>query len=345
MLFQQYAEAGREEGGVTVLLTHRFTTARAADLIVVLDGGRFTEVGAHDTLSQVNGLYAAVPSADPVLRLTGRTPWAPAADELQERGGVMNVERLVEIAVEVSLKVGGFLREQFRQQPLSIRKGTRYDRVTEIDGLAEESIRTGLLAACPDSVVIGEENGVSGRGDVRWYVDPIDGTYNFARGIPLFCVSIGVVTDGAARGGCVYDPVRDEMFTAGGGDLRINGEPVRWQGHGPPLLLTDLAERHFHSGTGSGEYCGLRQIGSSALALAWVAAGRADLAANLNVYAWDVAAGRVLVEAVGGGYVGLPDDVLRTDRRGGFVAWGPQHVSLGRNLEERLRRAPIQDVA
>lgn len=241
------------------------------------------------------------------------------------------------------LRVGAFVRERFHASPVSRPKSSEHDRVTEADGLAEDMIRRELLTAHPASVVIGEERGEHGTGRVRWYVDPIDGTYNFARGIPLFCLSLGVVLDGTVLGGCVYDPIRDEMFTASEGVLRVNGATATRRGQGPPMLLTDLAPcRSWTAGptdavTAALDGCDIRRIGSSALALAWVAAGRADLAANANVYAWDVAGGQALVTAAGGGYTGLPDERLRTDRQGGFVAWGPGYGERAQRLADALR--------
>jgi myo-inositol-1(or 4)-monophosphatase len=255
------------------------------------------------------------------------------------------------------LRAGAYVREQFHAPPQSRPKSSDHDRVTDADGTAEDMIRGDLLRAHPRSVVVGEERGAVGSGRLSWYVDPIDGTYNFARGIPLFCLSVGMAVDGVVVGGCVYDPVRDEMFSASEGVLRVNGMPAPRRRQGPAMLLTDLPVCQPHAMCELAPLaealadCDVRRIGSSALALAWVAAGRADLAANTNVYAWDVAAGRALVTASGGGYTGLPDQELRTDRQGGFVAWGPAHAAEGLRLAEVLRptvapgHAPARPVA
>ncbi|MEV8504571.1 inositol monophosphatase [Actinoplanes sp. NPDC051475] len=250
----------------------------------------------------------------------------------------MDSELAVEVAEAAARRAGELVRREFLLRPVSHAKGGRFDRVTAADCRAEDLIRSELLAASSCSMVIGEERGITGNGRVHWYVDPIDGTYNFARGIPLFCVSIGVVIDAEVRGGCVYDVIRDEMFSAAETVFRINGRPAQRHADGPPLLLTDVPDIHGY--VGAPDSVDVRRIGSSALALAWVAAGRADLAANVNVYAWDIAAGQALVRAAGGGFAGLPDEELRTDRRGGFVAWGPGEADLGSRLTRSLRTLP-----
>jgi myo-inositol-1(or 4)-monophosphatase len=211
-------------------------------------------------------------------------------------------------------------------------------------------IRATLAAGCPDSGVVGEEGGQTlASSRIRWYVDPIDGTHNFARGIALFCVSIGVSVEGTMVGGCVYDPVREELFTAANGQVKLNRQPVTRRTSagppaGPPLVLTDIPS----AGTAPDpaehglftellDVADVRRLGSSALALAYVSCGRADVAANADVYAWDIAAGGVLVTAAGGGLRTFPDEP-RTTRPGGFVAWRPEMAGLGDMVGRALPR-------
>ncbi|MGP3910927.1 inositol monophosphatase family protein [Nonomuraea sp. 10N515B] len=256
----------------------------------------------------------------------------------------MDHEQLVALAATAAAEAGSLLVTGFGQGAGTRAKSGRHDVVTEADARAEAVIRTVLAASCPDSAIVGEESGTSGAGEVEWQVDPIDGTHNFARGLGLWAISIGVSVRGDPVGGVVYDPVRRELFTAAGGVLRVNGTPVCRSVAPPdplPVVLTDIptpgvgdpAEARLH--TELVEAADVRRIGSSALALAYVAAGRADMAANADVFVWDVAAGRALVVAAGGGFAGVPDEP-GTERRSGFVAWGPLFAAQGRDLADRL---------
>ncbi|GAA0936907.1 inositol monophosphatase family protein [Nonomuraea longicatena] len=267
------------------------------------------------------------------------------------------MSEMVEVAAGACRRAGALLLESFSRPARVSVKSSRYDLVTEYDTAAEQLIRQELSRAFPGSVVVGEEGGVTGSGELAWYVDPIDGTHNFARGLPLFCVSIGVARGGRPVAGCVYDPVRDELFSADADGFRLNGEPVRGpekpsgalMGAGPPspdaeggrlpMLLTDLP----NPGAPEAEVevfrrllatADVRRIGSSALALAYVAAGRADVAANTDTFPWDIAAGRVLVTASGGRFTELP--ARGSGLPGGFVAWRPSADGLGRSLVHDL---------
>lgn len=248
-----------------------------------------------------------------------------------------DVPALLRVAVSASHRAGDYLLRQFRRQVRARYKTSpgavgppATDLVSACDVCAEEMIRETLTSAFPSCGVVGEEGGARGDGDLRWYVDPIDGTYNFLRGLPLFCVSIGYELGDVPLGGCVHDPVGGETFAAHHDELRLDGRRLAVATRapaGPPLVLTDIPNGGPGFRPGDNrligdllEHAELRRIGSSALALAWVAAGRADMALNTNVYAWDVAAGRALVTAAGGRFAAVPDPVP-TDRRGSFVAW------------------------
>ncbi|MFF5204977.1 inositol monophosphatase family protein [Streptosporangium sp. NPDC000396] len=253
-----------------------------------------------------------------------------------------HTEDVVEAAARACRRGGAYLADAFSRPVCTSAKSSRYDLVTQYDSAAERIIRRELATAFPDSVVIGEEDGASGAGDLTWYVDPIDGTHNFARGIPLFCVSVGAVLAGVPIAGCVYDPVRDELFSSDGTGIRPAQEDhqITEDRHAPPMLLTDIPT----AGTADGgelelflgvlDAADVRRIGSSALALAYVAAGRADVAANADVFPWDIAAGRVLVTAAGGRFTEFP--APRTGAPGGFVAWRAPHEELGRRVERAM---------
>jgi myo-inositol-1(or 4)-monophosphatase len=261
-------------------------------------------------------------------------------------------ESLVALAAEASVRAGRHVIERRGHGVTAKVKGAAHDMVTEIDAEAESLIREMLTVG----TVVGEESGTSGSGDIRWYVDPIDGTYNFVRGVPLFAVSIGVQIGERIIGGAVYDPVRDELFTAVNDGLRLNGgllgvdspAPPAFGSPAPPaapdslpMVLTDIPTAglrdaaEFELFADLLETTDLRRIGSSALALAWVACGRADVTANADVFVWDVAAGRALVAAAGGGFAGVPGEP-GTERRTGFVAWRPGFAELGGRIAAGL---------
>ncbi|GGV18527.1 inositol monophosphatase [Actinomadura cremea] len=269
------------------------------------------------------------------------------------------LQALLDAAAAAARRAGRALMEDFRGAPGGARAkhGTHpHDVVADADAAAEASIRADLAAACPGSIVVGEETGTAGadpedgtgRG-VRWYVDPVDGTHNYVRGLPLFCVSIGLTVHGRPVGGCVYEPARDELYTAldtdAGRRLLRDGRPVRPPAPRPvPLVLTDAprpgaapeaAELELFAALLAA--ADVRRIGSAALALAYVATGRADMAVTPDAFAWDCAAGRVLVTAAGCGFATVPAEPS-ADRPGAFAAWRPELAELGATTVGALRR-------
>jgi myo-inositol-1(or 4)-monophosphatase len=188
------------------------------------------------------------------------------------------------------------------------------DVVTDVDHRAEACIRAELLRAFPAHAVLGEEGGLVGdaAAEYTWIVDPIDGTMNFAHGLPHFCVSIALARAGRPVCAVAYDPMRDEMFHAALGEgawlgaqrLRVSGcarleqallaavfpKPgSKWLERFQPTLLRALRE-----------CAGLRRSGSMVLDLAWVAAGRLDGFWQWGMQPWDIAAGALLVREAGG---------------------------------------------
>ncbi|MBF5033944.1 inositol monophosphatase [Micromonospora sp. ANENR4] len=270
------------------------------------------------------------------------------------------VQDLIDVAAQSAVDAGRLVRQRFGDPVEVSRKQAAHDVVTGTDLAAEELIRAALGDVGARSTVVGEEGGrpdgaPAGPDDPVWLVDPIDGTYNFVRGIPFFCVSIGLRIGGRTVGGCVYDPLREELFTAADGRAWLNGTPLPTRtsaSSAPPLVLCDIPNAGGPPSTAETDLLAalltaaadVRRLGSSALALAYVAAGRADVAANADVYDWDTAAGRALVTATGGGYLSHPDP-LPTRRRGSFVAWAPAYAALGRAVGEALRPDSLAEVA
>lgn len=223
---------------------------------------------------------------------------------------------LMQIAREAALLVGDPLRAAFRGAMTVDYKVDLHDVVTIHDKQSEASIRDFILAAAPDSALLGEEGGSVGAGRVKWYVDPIDGTSNFARGLAFWCVSIGAVIDGEIVAGVIYDPIAGNLFTADLTGVWLNGEPIRSravadEAHatlitGYPVArdfrLDGKAAALENFGTLVEAFSTLRRPGSAALTLCHVAAGWCDAAAGFGVNPWDVTAAILILRNAGGSY-------------------------------------------
>ncbi|PZG16501.1 inositol monophosphatase [Spongiactinospora gelatinilytica] len=265
---------------------------------------------------------------------------------------------LAEIAALAARSVGGLLREAFRSRPQVRTKRDFHDPVTEHDRAAEEVIREVIARECPGSVIVGEEGGTSpagvgapgGAGDgVRWFVDPIDGTANFAAGVPFFCVSVAAAVDGEVVAGVVYDPVREEVFTASLAGTFLAGRRLASAGavrDREAMLLTSYPSPRDLEAEGTealdrfgrmvASFAAVRRPGSAALKLAHVAAGWSDAAFGLRASPWDVAAGSLLVRQAGGVYIPLDGSVLEV---GGYLAHVGGFDLAGSVLGEVVARA------
>ena len=223
----------------------------------------------------------------------------------------MSEAQLLDLAAAVAREAGAGLREAFGSVLAISSKSTPTDLVSEADVATETLIRERLIAARPDDAIMGEEGldrpGTSG---LRWVVDPLDGTVNFLYGIPQWCVSIAVEDADGGLAGVVYDPMREEMWTATrGGSPALNGEVVRAAEKddlATALVATgfgyDARVREIQAGVIARllpQVRDIRRIGAAALDLCWVAAGRYDAYFERGVNHWDVAAGRLLCERAG----------------------------------------------
>ncbi|MFM7519184.1 MAG: inositol monophosphatase family protein [Planctomycetota bacterium] len=213
---------------------------------------------------------------------------------------------------EAAARAGGrVLREWVGRFGVSA-KGPR-DLVTEADLAAQEEIRRILLGAFPDHGFIGEEGGhVGGGADAPcWYVDPLDGTTNYVHGFPAYCVSVALARGDEILVGTIYDPLRDECFTArSGAGAWLDGTPIRTSG--TTSAADALATVGFPPNVDPDEpavadflavlpvFQGVRRTGSTALNLAFVACGRCDAFWIRRIAPWDVAAGLLLVAEAGG---------------------------------------------
>jgi myo-inositol-1(or 4)-monophosphatase len=267
-------------------------------------------------------------------------------------------------AAEIAREAGKRLREFLAQGVETEYKGD-VDLVTVADRTVEKLIRERLAESFPEHGVYGEE-GTRDRmeGEFRWYVDPLDGTTNFAHGFPQFCVSLGLEQrapgmppeqDGTLVAAVIYDPMRDELYTAerGQGAL-LNGKPMRVSkipDLAESLLSTGFPSRKRHASPNVHFYQeftlrshGVRRAGSAALDLAYVAAGRLECFWEFNLNPWDTAAGILLVEEAGGIVTDFAGNPFRLDSWEILASNGliqAELVTLFNDMFEGRNLAPI----
>jgi myo-inositol-1(or 4)-monophosphatase len=221
---------------------------------------------------------------------------------------------MLNIAVRAARKAGSIInRAALGGEGLKIRAKQANDFVTQVDQAAEEAILGIVRHAYPEHGFLAEESGrTEGKADYVWIIDPLDGTTNFIHGFPQYCVSIGVQHRGSLTHAVVYDPNRNELFTASkGAGAFLNDRRIRVSkclkledalvGTGFPfreITRIDLYVRQLKAlMTGSS---GVRRAGAAALDLAYVACGRLDAFWELGLSPWDMAAGALLIQEAGG---------------------------------------------
>src|SRR5450755_3101592 len=221
----------------------------------------------------------------------------------------------LEAAVEIAREAGALLADYYeRRIPFEL-KGA-FDLVTEADRASEKLIVERLQSRFPQHGIVAEEGGGHASvSEYRWFVDPLDGTTNFAHSLPIFNVTLALERAGEMVAGVVYDPIRQEMFTAerGAGAWLDDGETKRRIGVSAvrrldsSLLCTGFSTRRRHLNVNVYFYHqlamathGVRRTGSAAIDLAWVACGRLDGFWEFGLKPWDMAAGRLLVAEAGG---------------------------------------------
>jgi myo-inositol-1(or 4)-monophosphatase len=272
------------------------------------------------------------------------------------------VAEFVEKAEAIAREAGALLRDYFHRGVHAEYKG-EVDVVTEADRASEKLITERLRAAFPAHGIYGEEGTrQSLDGEYRWYVDPLDGTTNFAHGFPVFGVVLGCEhrpdglaanEDGEMVAGVIYDPLRDEMFTAErGSGARLNGKPIhvsRTSMLQESLIATGFPSQKRHRNPNVHFYQqftlrshGVRRAGSAALDLAYVAAGRLEAFWELNLNPWDTSAGFLIVEEAGGKVTHFDGSKFTLDSREVFATNGLIHAEMqalfvdmfaGRNLD------------
>ncbi len=212
----------------------------------------------------------------------------------------------------IAREVGSLLKARLQKKISYKLKSSHQDLVTEVDRAAEKLILTEIHKKFPGDGILSEESApVASSSGRRWVIDPLDGTANFAHGIPFFCTSIALEADGRLAAGAVYEPLRDELFSAAAGEgAWLNGERLEVSpadeisksmlSVGYPYQ-DDLIEKYVAQWKRFLPLAqGIRRLGSAAICLAYVAAGRLDGYFDLRLHRWDMAAGLLLVQEAGG---------------------------------------------
>ena len=267
----------------------------------------------------------------------------PGTDELQG---------FAAFAEEAARAAGAILRDRFGR-PHDVEFKGAVDMVTEADRAAEALIARMIRGRYPDHDLLGEEGarGVGASSPFRWVVDPLDGTTNFAHNLPHFAVSIGLELRGEPVVGAVYDPLRDELFLGiDGHGATLNGAPLRVSATDDllrSLLVTgfsyDLARRARQAELWRlfiFRVQAIRQTGSAALNLCYVAAGRLDGYWERGIAPWDVSAGAVILREAGGAVTDFAGGPFRSDDRVVLASNGPLHDAMMELIAEFERESP-----
>ena len=233
-----------------------------------------------------------------------------------------------ETAAEIAREAGALVANYLERHIGFELKGD-YDLVTEADRASERLIVERLRSHFPAHAIVAEEGGgQAGASEYRWYVDPLDGTTNFAHGFPAFNVTMGLERSGEVIAGVVFDPLRNEMFTAErGSGAFLNGRRIHVSKAArieDSLVATGFPSRKRHQNVNVHFYYqlamlshGVRRAGAAALDLAYVACGRLDAFWEFSLHPWDMAAGELLVREAGG---------VCSDMHGGPLSLRGPHV-------------------
>jgi myo-inositol-1(or 4)-monophosphatase len=230
------------------------------------------------------------------------------------------------------------------------------DLVTEADRKSEKLIIGKLKSRWPEHDTTAEESARTATGsDYRWYIDPLDGTTNFAHGYPVFCVSIAVDYKGERVAGVIFDPTRNEMFSAAkSAGAEMNGRKIRVSkttSLGESLLATGFPSHKRHKNPNIRFYHqlslrthGVRRAGSAALDLAYVACGRYDGFWEFNLNPWDTAAGVLLAEEAGGKVTGFLGERFDIASREVLASNGILHAELDEQLRSVMEGRDLEDL-
>ncbi len=217
------------------------------------------------------------------------------------------------VAIAAAEKAGEFMRRNLLHvSSIPVTRKARHDYVSEVDRTCEAEIVREILHFYPDHAILAEESGASGESDYQWIIDPLDGTSNYLHGLPHFAVSISQQFQGRTEHAVVFDPIRDEMFTATrGSGAYLNKERIRVSQRteldGAILATAFPFRKREHMPVYMEMFNEIweqaedfRRAGTASLDLAWTAAGRVDGYFEIGLKPWDVSAGALLVREAGG---------------------------------------------
>ncbi len=257
---------------------------------------------------------------------------------------------------EMAREAGSLIMGHFRQHVKIEYKGA-VDLVTIADRTSEALILERIRKQFPTHDVMGEEGTrIENGSEYKWYIDPLDGTTNFAHGYPVFCVSLAVERSGQRVAGVIYDPTRDEMFSAElGGGSRLNGAVIRvssMSNLGECLLGTGFPSQKRHKNPNIFFYHqltlrthGVRRAGSAALDLCNVASGRYEGFWEFNLNPWDTAAGVLIVEEAGGRVTDFSGGPFQIASHETLASNGLVHQALLHEFQEIFAGRGLEEIA
>lgn len=246
----------------------------------------------------------------------------------------------LEVAERAAHKAGAFLKAAFHDYK-TVDEALAHDIKLRLDKETQSLIAAELLTAFPETSLLGEEgNGGEAGASLQWIVDPLDGTVNYFYGIPIFCTAIALRAEGKLVLGVVYDPMQDECYSAlAGGVATCNGAPISVSPRERMAEAVVFIGHGTHDGSGeagirrfahiSRQVRKIRILGSAALTLCYIAAGRFDAYVEARISLWDFAAAQVILEAAGGVLEFSPADDAGI--KGAVCAWNgklPLHEAL-----------------
>ena len=253
----------------------------------------------------------------------------------------------LDFLIEIATHAGGLL-QGFIGEELDIRHKSRTDLVTKADHASEQYLINAIRTTFPTHAINAEESGeLAGQPEHQWFIDPLDGTLNYAHGVPIYCVSIGYAYEGDLQLGVIYDPTRDEMFAAERGQgATMNGKPMKVTGHTnliDCMLVTGFPNDMWGTPDDNmdnflrfnREAQTVRRLGSAALDVVYVAAGRMDGFWEVEIFQWDVAAGGLIVREAGGVVTNVYGDPDFMEKPVSIVCANPTiHAEMLRVLAE-----------
>lgn len=238
------------------------------------------------------------------------------------------MQAMLNVAVMAAHRGGDTLiRKLPKLEKLKVEQKGRNDYVSEADFAAERAVIDTILKHHPDHAIIAEESGEQGKSEYTWIIDPLDGTANYLHGFPVFCVSVAVMHKNRLEHGAIYDPMRQELFTASRGQgAHLDGRRIRVTGQknlerallgtGFPFRDSNMAIPPYMKMLEKAmtDTAGIRRCGAAALDLCYVAAGRLDAYWETGLSIWDIAAGALIIREAGGIISGLDgsEDFLHT---------------------------------